>query len=634
MKQKSLLKDDFFAHINSEWLKNTKIPSDRASISSFGELDKKLEKELIKMANELTQREHLPQIDGLKAFAKFYKMAKNYRQRNKLGFEPIRSLINEIEQLQSFEQLSQIFVAKRSGWAYLPFTLEVEEDFEDNTIKVLWAGEPGTILPSKEYYAKEDAAKLLNIFRQMSFDLLTMYGYSQTQANQMVESAISFDNHLKDFVLSAQDKADYTSLYNVVRFDQIKGSKELFDLEKLAREVVKQDIETIVLTNPEFFEKLDKIYNSETFNGYKSLLIICNLLNYAPYLSNEIRLKAGELSRAISGVAKPVSASKAAFKLSQKWFAMPLGMYYAEKHFGKEAKADVEKMIFNMIKIYKQRLSTNTWLSKETIAKAIAKLEKLDVMVGYPNQLRPFYKKYQVIPYTQKSNLVDNVLRFQDILQEYRDSLYLKHESSQYWQMSPAMINAYFHPIKNHIVFPAAILQAPMYDKNQSSSVNYGGIGAVIAHEISHAFDNNGSQFDENGTLNNWWTDADREKFAEKTQAVIELFDGFPTEAGPVNGKLTVSENIADLGGFLCALEAAQLEPDFNAEDFFANWARIWRTKAKPEYQKLLLNTDVHAPAKARANVQLQNCDLFQEYYQITPEDKMYLPKEKRVKIW
>ena len=200
--------------------------------------------------------------------------------------------------------------------------------------------------------------------------------------------------------------------------------------------------------------------------------------------------------------------------------------------------------------------------------------------------------------------------------------------------MPASMVNAYYQPMNNQIVFPAAILQEPYYSLSQGRSANYGGIGAVIAHEISHAFDNNGAKFDEYGSLNNWWTDEDLKTFEEKAQKMIALFDGVESGYGPCNGTLTVSENIADSGGIRCALEASKKEKDHNYEEFFKNWARVWRQKSSPEFMQLLLTVDVHSPSNLRANMQLKNLVEFQEFYNLTEQDEMYLAKEQMVEIW
>ena len=288
-------------------------------------------------------------------------------------------------------------------------------------------------------------------------------------------------------------------------------------------------------------------------------------------------------------------------------------------------------MVHQMIAVYKARLQANDWLSPATRQKAITKLDHLGVQVGYPDQIPALYDRLQVDPH---QTLLANVLALTKVQRQDLFARFNQPVDRLRWEMSPATVNAYFHPFKNIIVFPAAVLQAPFYSLTQSSSQNYGGIGAVIAHEISHAFDNNGALFDEYGNLSNWWTAEDAAHFKQLAQRMIDEFDGLPFAGQTVNGKLTVSENIADAGGLSCALSAAKAEADFDAQAFFINWARVWRTKARKEYQQLLLAIDVHAPQKLRANVQVQNLADFYQAFGVQPSDPMYLAPDQRVNIW
>ena len=251
--------------------------------------------------------------------------------------------------------------------------------------------------------------------------------------------------------------------------------------------------------------------------------------------------------------------------------------------------------------------------------------------IGYPEELPARYKDKVV---DETANLFENALAFARVEIKHSWSKWNQPVDYKEWGMPAHMVNAYYNPQKNLIVFPAAILQAPFYDLHQSSSANYGGIGAVIAHEISHAFDTNGASFDENGSLKDWWTENDYAAFKEKTQKVIDQFDGQESYGARINGKLTVSENVADLGGIAAALEAAKREPDFSAEEFFHNFARIWRMKGRPELMKLMASVDVHAPAKLRVNVQVPNFDDFFTTYDVKEGDGMWRSPEDRVIIW
>ncbi|TDV24432.1 putative endopeptidase [Mycoplasmopsis mustelae] len=631
-----LLKNDFYEYVNAEWLKTAKIPEDRASIGSFVELDinlEKLLKSLIKkwVDKEKEQPKDYPMVLEL---IKFYQLVINEKQRAMLEWQPVKEFLSKLNQINSFDDL---FKQDRDFWleyTALPIQIQLWEDFVDNEKRIVWLDSLPTILPAKETYNQADKNKLLNVWRNMVLDLLVSFGIQADMANKMIQNAIDFDNYFKDHILSAVEQADYVSLYKLKQRDELKTYSKQVNLANLLDLIVGQKVTEASIPNLKLFEEFDEIFCTENFNKYKDFLFIKNLLATTGYLSEEIRIKATEFKNALNAVEKVRNLEDYAYDLTTKFFGMPLGMYYADKYFGSKAKKDVENMIASMIQIYKESLLANTWLSKETIKKAIIKLEAFEPMVGYPEEIRPYYAKFKVKSYQDGSNIFANVKKFVKLITEYNFSLYHKAESRKMWSMTPVTINAYYTPIHNQIVFPAAILAAPFYDINQSKSANYGGIGAVIAHEISHGFDNNGSQFDEKGRLNNWWTEHDLHEFKKRTQAAIALYDQTPTPFGKVNGKLTVSENIADLGGFACALEAAKREADFNAKEFFISWARIWRSIYKDGLAKRLLESDVHSPTKVRANKVLSNCDLFIETFNIKKGDQMFIDKSKRVKIW
>ena len=322
---------------------------------------------------------------------------------------------------------------------------------------------------------------------------------------------------------------------------------------------------------------------------------------------------------------------KAAYYLASGAYSQALGLWYAGQKFSPEAKADVEHKVATMIDVYKKRLASADWLAKETRDKAIVKLNVITPHIGYPEKLPETYAKKII---DESLSLVENAQNLAKISIAHSWSKWNKPVDRSEWHMPAHMVNAYYDPQQNQIVFPAAILQAPFYSLEQSSSANYGGIGAVIAHEISHAFDTNGASFDENGSLNNWWTEADYKAFTERTDKIVEQFDGLDSYGAKVNGKLTVSENVADLGGVACALEAAKQDDDFSARDFFINFATIWRMKARDEYMQMLASIDVHAPAKLRTNVTLPNFDDFHEEFDIKAGDPMWRAPENRVIIW
>lgn len=630
-----LIKNDFFDAVNKEWLDKTEIPSDRSAYGSFIILDIELEKLLNNLSNDwATGKEELPSDQRIHEYVKFYRMLTDWEKREALGMNPLKPIIETIESLKSFAEVDQNYIELAKKLRSMPYEIYSYSDFEDSSVNVLWLGIPGIILPDKKDYANEKKKEeLLGKYQEVATKLLVKYGKSEAEASKIVANALKFDALLVEAQLSSEERAIVKNYYNPYTLDQVTEQFG-FRVAKIAKHLTKKDLQKVILGNPYIFDQFPKIFNEKNFEIYRDYLIVDNIFANAQYLDEDTRILAGEYSRYISGVKEAKPKEKAAYLTAMSFFKMPIGLYYGLTYFGPKAKADVEKMIQNMIQVYQERLEKNTFLSPETIKKAILKLNSLNVMIGYPEEIESYYDQYKTKTFEENGSIIDNVLSFSAISHEYNLAKCGEKVNKKIWSMTPAMVNAYYSPTTNSIVFPAGILQKPFYSLEQSSSANFGGIGTVIAHEISHGFDNNGALFDEKGNMKNWWTEEDFAKFKEKTQAMIDLFDGEEIEAGKCNGKLTVSENIADAGGFACALEAAKREKDYNPRKFFENYAEIWKLKYTEKTAKLLLQTDVHAPVKLRTNIQLKNNLDFQKEYEISEGDKMYLAPEKMVKIW
>lgn len=630
------LKDNFYKAINKEWIKKTKIPADKSSTGAFLEIHLKLEKKLQSIANSWSKNTDLiPDDQKLKEFIKFYNMTKDFEKRNNLGFSPILKLIQKIESFSSFKDLEENYKEYSAIFPFLPLNFYVYSDFLNPDEQILHLDEIQLILPEKSFYEDVDKKKkLLKIYAKSAMKLLLKINKNPAEAKLLIKNALKFDELLIESKKSGTELANYIDSYNPTEISKVIKSSKSLDIKLITQNLVGTDVKMINVTNLRFLNSINKIVNKKNFEKFRALLIIKTLFFYSNYLSEEARLIAGEFDRKISGIKKATKKEKSAYKIALSVFNMPFGLYYGKKYFGESSKKKVEKMVKNMISIYKERLTKNSWLSRETIKKAIIKLNALDVMVGYPIELQEYFDKISIKTYDQGGNLFSNIVDIKKIQNDWQMSQYGKPVNKNFWSMSPAVVNAYFNPTKNHIVFPAGILAEPFYSKKQSLSQNYGGIGAVIAHEISHAFDNNGANFNEKGVLFDWWTSEDKKNFENKAKEMINLFDGVETEYGKCNGKLTVSENIADAGGLSCAFAAAKLEKDFNPREFFEAWAKIWRSKYTEEQAKIFLATDPHAPTLLRANLQLKNFEEFQKEYDIKEEDGMYLEPSKMVKIW
>lgn len=628
-----LIKDDLYEAVNGEWLKTAKIPDDKPATGGFNDLVDEIDKQLMDDFDAYAAGKEKSDDSRFNEMIKLYRLAKKFDWRKKVGPQPVKRMLASVENLNSYED----YQSQWKNWILAgmpsPISFDIDADMKNATVYALFASSPSLILPDKSYYEAEKKAQhdqLLQLWSSMVEALMDKLGYSKEEAKKIIDDAIKFDTLLAPNVKSAEEAADYSKMYNPQTVAELASATDQLDIAAIIKQLVGEEPEKIIVTEPEYFKSLNKILQ-DNFELFKNWALIRVIRENVSYLDDEMREINGRYGRALSGSKKPVSQRKFAFYLARDMFSQVAGDYYGKKYFGPQAKADVHHMVEQMIKVYKGRLTNNQWLSKDTRDKAILKLDKLGIQVGYPDKIPALYDQFKV---DEEESLIANLNQLTVTANKELFSRWNKPVDRMRWEMSAATVNAYYHPFKNIIVFPAAILQAPFYSLKQSSSQNYGGIGAVIAHEISHAFDNNGSLFDEFGNLNNWWTDEDSAHFKQLAQKMIEEFDGIPFAGQKVNGKLTVSENIADAGGLSCALEAAKTEADFNAQEFFINWATIWRMKATEQYMQLLLSIDVHAPQKLRANIQAENLDDFYTAFDIKPGDEMYRAPEDRVHIW
>lgn len=626
-----LIQDDFYQAVNESWLETAEIPDDKVSTGGFISVRDQIEELMMEEVEKMAGGDILVSQPEMQEFVKYYKKTSDFSSRNEEGAQPIQQLIQKLLNIQNYEDLQKQAAELTLEGVYLPFEFGISPDMKDTEHYALYLATPGTILPDKTYYGTDQGDQLLSVFQTMMNQVLDLMGIKEEQITQLLEGALAFDRILSERVKTREEEADYTKKYNPRSLEQIKDYSQILDLPLIIAELLGQKADQVIVAHPEFYEAYNEIVTLDNFENVKSWMIVHTLNSRHDVLSEEIRQAGSLYELTLSGRPQTQSPQKHAYYHSIGTFDQPVGIYYGKKYFGQEARDDVEDMVDEMIEVYKERLRQSNWLSQATIDQAIVKLDALIPLIGYPDTYIELYRYYKV---DEESSFYDNQERFSRLSREFQFSRWGKKVERTEWGMSAATVNAYFNPMSNVICFPAAILQKPFYDFNQSRSENYGGIGAVIAHEISHAFDNNGAKFDEKGNLNDWWQEEDFERFNQKSEAMVKLFDGMETEAGQVNGRLTVSENIADQGGLRAAYEAMLEEEDADPAAFFVNWARIWCQKARPEYQQLLLNIDVHSPAVIRANVQVQLIDGFYDTFNIQEGDGMYMVPEDRLEIW
>ncbi len=629
MINKDLIKTDLYEAVNAEYLSKLEIPSDKKSIGAFALIDMNIEKQLLEDFNTLKFDDEFVTKE-MQNYLKFYRSIVENKNRNLHDKHPVYEMINRILSIKNNDDLNKIITELRKFGVGSLFNIEIYPSFMDSNKEILYMDVPATILPSKEYYLDKDKKdKYIPIFKDCMLKIFDKFGIEN--AENILSKALNLDEKIVEYVRTSVELADYTKLYNVVEYSDFIKYSEVIDFDYYIQELINKEIGEMSISQPRFFENINKLYSKENLDELKALILVKFLFKISDLFDEELRLIKAEYQNAILGIKEAKNTEKFAYEKGMQLFSQVVGLYYGHKYFGEDAKKDVLEMVNNIIEMYKVRLQEKEWLQKSTKEKAILKLSTINVMMAYPDKLPEVYTK---LSFDENLSLYENYFNNAKIHSLDRLSKYGEAVDHTIWGMPASMVNAYYNPSSNLICFPAAILNKPFYSLEQSKSENYGGIGAVIAHEISHAFDNNGANFDENGNMNNWWQESDFAEFKKLTDKMIEQFDGIEINGGKVNGTLVVSENLADVGGLACSLACLKNEKDYNLEEFFINFAKVWAMKGREEYLQYLLETDVHAPAKLRSNIQVTNMDDFFEVFDIKEGDKMFRKKEDRIIVW
>ncbi|MCR5264713.1 MAG: M13 family peptidase, partial [Clostridiales bacterium] len=425
---------------------------------------------------------------------------------------------------------------------------------------------------------------------------------------------------------------EYFKNHNPMSADEVAGFTAPFDIKNLLKQLYGDNApQTLIVYDPKAVKEMNGYFSEENFSLYIHWAYVRTLLRATEYLSEDLASLGKTYSRALTGVASDPSLEKQAYKTASGMYSEPVGVYYGRTYFGEEAKKDVVGLVKKIIATYKLRIEKNGFLAPSTKEQAIKKLSAVEIKMGYPDAVKEIWSK---LVFDENDSLLAVMMGLSSVRMKDMFAKLLKPVDRTEWMMPGHMVNACYNPSSNDITFPAAILQKPFYSLEQSVSENLGGIGAVIGHEISHAFDNNGANFDEHGNLKNWWTEEDFKAFEKLTEGMVEQFDGIEFHGGKVNGKLVVSENIADNGGMGVTLEIMHTLSDPDYQAYFKNWARVWCMKAKEEYIQLLLASDVHSPTVLRANMMPRNFSEWYDAFGVTENDRMYIAPEKRISIW
>jgi putative endopeptidase len=631
--------DNLFAYANGTWVENTAIPADQSAWGSFNILRDTGLAQLRAIIEDVSKDAGADEA-GAK-IGNFYNAWLDVERANTLGVKPLEDLFARIDALEDFDDVVAFFGATNELGLDAPFQLFISQDVKQPDRYVIITWQSGLGLPDRDYYFDETGRgqEIRDEYVRYVEKMLALSGYKDSTG--AAERIMALETRLAEHHWDKVVNRDANKRYNKTSSAELENMLSNFDLDAYFEGVGTGPQEYLIVSQPSYMQAMNEIAPTVELSIWKEYLRLQALTSYADYLSQDfVDADFDFYGKTLQGRLEQQPRWKRAVDSINGNLGELLGKLYVERHFPPEAKARMEDMVANLILAYEESITNLDWMSEETKAKALEKLAKFTPKIGYPEEWKD-YSGLEVSP----DDLVGNIQSAR-VLNHYRevDKLGKPVDRSE-WFMTPQTVNAYYNPPMNEIVFPAAILQPPFFILEAEDARNYGAIGLVIGHEIGHGFDDQGSKYDGNGNLTNWWTEADRAAFDERTQALVEQYNGFEPLPGLfVNGELTLGENIGDLGGAAIALRAYQLSLDgkespvidgmTGRERFFLGFAQVWRSKYRPEATELRVKSDPHSPPVYRVNGVVPNIDAFYDTFGVSEGDGHWLPPEERVHIW
>ena len=634
--------DDLFRHMNGTWLTTAQIPADRAADGAFYWLRDESEKKVREIIETTASAISAPGSVAQK-IGDLYRSFMDEKAAEQLGISPITADLAKVGAITNASEfltlLGQLEEEGLGGLFYGFITTDNKKSDEN----IMYLGQSGLSLPDEAYYREDEYAPIRNAFVahvEKMFALASLPNGGD-HAQRILELESQLASHHWDQV---RDR-DATLTYNKFSFAQLEELSTGFDWAAWNKgaNVPEHILASIVVRQPSFFTGLGEMIKKFDLEKWRSWLLWQVLSGAASYLNSALVNENFDFyGTTLSGVPELKERWKRGVGLVEGALGEAVGQLYVEKHFPPQAKKRMEQLVANLIEAYRVDISALDWMSAETKVKALEKLDKFTPKIGYPDK----WKDYSTLQITA-GDLIANLTAVSAFARAYEFNKIGKPVDRSEWYMTPQTVNAYYNPGMNEIVFPAAILQPPFFDLDSDDAANYGGIGAVIGHEIGHGFDDQGAKYDGDGNLNDWWSDSDRIEFEKRSKKLIDQYEALVPEETPdshVNGALTIGENIGDLGGLTIAHKAYEISlggskaPDLDGfsgyQRLFLGWAQVWRSKVRPEETKRRLATDPHSPAEFRCNQVIANLNEFYEAFGVTAADAIWLALDQRVRIW
>lgn len=642
-------KDNFFQFVNGTWLKNTEIPADKTRWGSFDELRQNTDKDALKILNEAANDpKYSANTDQGKAIS-MYKSVMDTVARNKQGINPLKKYLTSIDGVKNIKDLQKLMIeaeAKGGGMGFFGFGIGADDKNSNKNSVTLGVG--GLGLPDRDYYVSDDkdSKEKREKYQAHVARMLAFLGDSPEKAKTNSEKILALEIAMSKPRLDRVERRDPKKQYNPTSIADLQKMVPIIDWKGYLTGIGITKIDTVIVSQPRYMAALQTLFAENKVDDWKAYMRWNLLRGAAGQLSTDIETANWEFyGKTLTGALKQRPRNEKALQVVNGTVGEALGKLYVEKKFPAEAKDKAYRMIRNVMRAYETRINNLTWMSAETKEKAVKKLNSLTIKIGYPDKWKDYSALIVKSP-SEGGSYYDNIRNVSEWKWKEDLAKLSKPVDKTEWGMSPQTVNAYYNPSYNEIVFPAAILQPPFYNYRADEAVNYGGIGAVIGHEISHGFDDQGATYDAEGNLKDWWTADDLKKFTDLGTALADQYSALePLPGVHVDGKFTLGENIGDLGGINAAYDGLQLYLKENGnpgmidgytpeQRLFISWATIWRSKMRDEALKNQVKTDPHSPGMYRGYVPLLNLDTFYQAFDIKKGDGMFVEPSRRVKIW
>lgn len=649
--------EDFFRYVNGNWLDNTEIPADRTSWGSFAELRKKTDADVLTILEEAIEKGDFPKLkdaegnltrvsDQQKAIF-YYESIMDTVARDNAGIDPVKPFLAKIDEINNLEDLQELLINFTPYGGAGFYNFGVLNDLMNSKMNAGYLFPAGLGL-TRDYYVDEDedTKEKRKKYEAHISRMLVEFGADENQAKKDAATIVAYEKSLAVPQLTKEESRDARKLYNPMSVAELQKLAPNTNWKAYFEGIGANDLDKIIVTQPKYMKAMDDIMKNSSIEDIKLYLRWTTINTAVGLLTTDLEKANWEFySKELRGAQQQRPRKERALANVNGAIGEALGKLYVDKKFPPEAKKKAEEMIANVMKGFEIRINSLPWMSEDTKKKALEKLNKLTVKIAYPDKWKD-YAALQMASVKEGGSYFENSINVAKWSFEENMNKLGKEVDRSEWGMSPQTVNAYFNPLNNEIVFPAAILQPPFYNYKADDAVNYGGIGAVIGHEISHSFDDSGSRFDGDGNLKNWWTEEDLKKFTALGKKLNEQYSSYTViDDVKINGEFTLGENIGDLGGVKAAYEGLMISYEKNGKPepidgftpeqrFFMSWGTIWRIKSRDEALRNQVKTDPHSPGMFRAFVPLLNVDAFYEAFDIQEGSKMYLKPEDRVAIW